>query len=295
MSFFSLASPPPTAVPTSLTPAPAPAIPAHLLPISDSESRSTTDTGEDVNFCARLPLTDTELFSPQLSSAEILGLVAKVVPALSVSTPAIAQLSHDIAAYMKIAPPLQLPRLVPNPTTWPQTNPAMDEMWTAAVNAESALIAAKSFVAPTGVDMRPQMLVKLFGSLDDPLLVLSSYPTADPLSTVHMEYGVCNDLSNTCMGRLYTKLGFHLSDFRTTGMLQMDIFPRRLDRKLILGPQTHVLSRMPPTLLAHWQDFVFRCLDQSKAKVVIASGRAAHASYKAYLKYHRIHHDNLWL
>lgn len=38
-------------------------------------------------------------------------------------------------------------------------------------------------------------------------------------------------MSNPSISRLYTKLGFHVAHFGTTGMLHIDVFPQRIDRK----------------------------------------------------------------
>lgn len=86
----------------------------------------------------------------------------------------------------------------------------MDAFWQEAVDGE-ARVSQNLLDLPDGLDMRPDWLVKPFGDFTDPLLVLSSYPTADPRSSVHLSYGMTNDLSNRSMAWLYAKLGFHVA------------------------------------------------------------------------------------
>lgn len=119
----------------------------------------------------------------------------------------------------------------------------MDTLWHEGVDGETKVVAL-GLSLPQGLDMWPSNLVKPFGSLSDPLLVLVSYPTAHPTSTVHFEYGMTNDLSSSLMSRLYTKLGYHVADYRKTGMLHVDIFPRRLDRNVFQGDKDAILTLM---------------------------------------------------
>ena len=243
----------------------------------------------------RMDLTDCQLFSTKPTSTEILAIVARIVPQLSPSSPEIICLRQDITESLRKAPSLRLPRLEQSPSTWPSTTPIMDSLWKKAVEAEKAIAASASLTLPAGVDMREELLVKPFGSLDDPLLVLTSYPTLDPTSTVHLAYGMTNDMSNQCMSRLYTKLGFHVANFRTTGMLHLEVWYRRLDRKLVPGSNTSVLQRMPKQLAKHWRNFTFQCLEQSSSRVAILTGHAANRTYSMYLQERKKPHVALWL
>ncbi|CAO2656299.1 Nn.00g051020.m01.CDS01 [Neocucurbitaria sp. VM-36] len=266
-------------------------------PIKDNEPDSTYDEEEEsatTASCLQLALSNEELFSTTMSGTKILELVSKIIPALSPSESSIRRLRWEIQTQLANAPKMRLPALSNAPTTWPSTNPDMDSLWQEGVDGEQKVVAL-GLAIPQGLDMRPAYLVKPFGSFDDPLLVLSSYPTADPASTVHLDYGIANDLSNSSMSRLYTKLGFHVAGYRTTGMLHVDIFPRRLDRKVILGNDYLVLTRVPKALLRIWEQFTFKCLDRSGARVSIVSGHAAACAYQMYLEERSIPHDLLWL
>jgi len=150
------------------------------------------------------------------------------------------------------------------------------------------------FEVLTGVDTRPEYLVKPFGSLKDPLMMISSYPTADEKSTVHLEYATVNDLSNIGMSQLYVKAGYHDVQTRKTGMLHMVIFPRRLDRKKVLSSSAGVLNNMPRVLRILWQTFAVHCIQLSKAVVVCVSGHSANQLYRAWLKEQNIAHNIIW-
>lgn len=65
------------------------------------------------------------------------------------------------------------------------------------------------------------------------MLVVTSYPTEDEESTVHICYGVVGDKSNPSMSWLYTKLGYNNEVTHTSYMIHVNIFPRRLDPKEI--------------------------------------------------------------
>lgn len=106
-----------------------------------------------------------------------------------------------------------------------------------------------------------------------------SLQLADPESRVHLEYGTKMDLSNLSMARLYTKLGFHVGDLRKTGMLHVNVFPRRLDRKAMLGNDDSILTRLPKPLLDLRETFYFECLTKSKALLMITSGRSGYTGY----------------
>jgi hypothetical protein len=90
----------------------------------------------------------------------------------------------------------------------------MDAAWIEAVEGEKMLDHPD---LPSGFEMPDDYLVRPFGSFEDPLLVLSSYPTAKPGSSVQINYGMVNDISNQCKFMLYAKLGYHISDLRQNG------------------------------------------------------------------------------
>jgi hypothetical protein len=78
-------------------------------------------------------------------------------------------------------------------------------------------------------------LVKPVGSLQSVFMILSSYSARDERSTVNLEYGTVDDLSNVSILQLYAKLSLHKATVRPTGPLHVDVFPRRLDRKILPG------------------------------------------------------------
>ncbi|KAJ4365555.1 hypothetical protein N0V83_008174 [Neocucurbitaria cava] len=174
----------------------------------------------------------------------------------------------------------------------------MDEAWNAAVNIEQELRLPS---LSTGLSMEAKVdglyQVKPFGSLDAPLLVLSSYPTKDPSITAHLEYGIVNDMSNLCIFSMYAKLGFHKANDRSSSMLHLDFFPRRIDRKVIPGgipAGSGVLRKMPSALRDHWQEFASDCILRSKAHVAIVFGQSAARVYEAHLYDQGIDHKCVW-
>ena len=106
-------------------------------------------------------------------------------------------------------------------------------------------------ILPVGLDMRPDYFVKPMGSFEDPLMVIYSYPTFDPTSSVHLSYSTANYMSDESMSSLLVELGFNMANVRTTVMFLMDVFPRRLDRKTMIG-------MMPLTLSLNFYDYISR-------------------------------------
>jgi hypothetical protein len=135
------------------------------------------------------------------------------------------------------------------PTTWATTNPAMNAVRKEATQGEADV--SPPDILPVGLDMRPDYSVKPMRSFEDPLMVISFYPTSDPTSSVHLSYSTANYMSNESMSSLLVELGFDVANVRTTGMFLVDVFPRRLDRKTMIG-------MMPLTLSLTFYDYISR-------------------------------------
>lgn len=120
-------------------------------------------------------------------------------------------------------------------------------MWNKVVDVEEGIFRAGSFAILAGLKTYRSISVKPSGSFKDPL-VFSSYPALHPDSTVHLDYGMSNDLSNQCIAQLYLNFGFHLSNKWSTGLLHVEAWSRWLDRKRMAGPETSVLDRLPKPL-----------------------------------------------
>lgn len=135
----------------------------------------------------------------------------------------------------------------------------------------------------TGFDKSPSHAVKPFGGLEDPFICISSYPTLDALSTVHHDNSVDANMSNQSIAHLYTQLGFHVATMRSSGMLRVDIFSKRIDRKLALDNQDTILDRQPKELRQHWRQFAMRCIEQSSSRAALVTEHAANQVYKQYL------------
>ncbi|KAI4674912.1 hypothetical protein J4E81_011156, partial [Alternaria sp. BMP 2799] len=132
------------------------------------------------------------------------------------------------------------------------------------------------------------------GSLRDTLLIVSSYPTARVGSTVHQSYGTTMDMSNVSMFMLYAKLGHHVSSIRHHGALHLNLYPRRINRKLVPTGQG-VLAKLPAQLREYWTSFAHELIDSSHSKVALLVGSAGIATYVAYLKANKIESKEMWV
>ncbi|KAI4655622.1 hypothetical protein J4E93_000336 [Alternaria ventricosa] len=218
----------------------------------------------------------------ELSPDEVIALISASFPDLSPASPDIAELLRSIKEHMQTAPPLYIPEIVESPSTWPSTNVVVDALW-AEVTRDECRVPLPS-TPTTGLDMRPDYLVKPFGSPEDPLMVISSYPTSDPTSSLHMSYSTVNDMSNQSIAVLLIKLGYNVANVRTTGVFMVDFFPRRLDRKRLTGNSEKPLDSVPSQLRHYWQTHAFICLDKSTARVLLVVGGIAFRDYCQYLK-----------
>jgi hypothetical protein len=117
----------------------------------------------------------------------------------------------------------------------------MDTLWNQGVDEEALLELGP---LPHGLTMEWQHLVKPIGSLQAPIVVLSSYPTKDPKSTTNVDFSTVDDMSNVCMFGLYANLGYHKATIRQIELLHIDCFPRCLDRKAFLSSPS-VMTKIP--------------------------------------------------
>ena len=195
---------------------------------------------------------------------------------------------------VETVPSPHFPDIERQPVTWARTNPATDTTWEETAKEEQEKV--DRLQAPPWLNMAPSRLVKPFGSLEDPLMVLSAYPTEGKYSTRHLDYATVNDVTNQSMWWTLVKLGYHDTKTRKTGALWVDVFPRRLDRNKIPGggELTKLLSKVPKELVAHWEASAFEFIFRSKALVVITTGGCAFSRYKTYLRLENIDHDMIW-
>ncbi len=78
-------------------------------------------------------------------------------------------------------------------------------------------------------------------------------------------------------------------------MLQIDVFPRRIDRKEFTGRGTSsVLERMPILLQKFWLDHTVDQIHQSNARVGIVLGWTKASAYQEYLDKKQIAHEIVW-
>ena len=102
------------------------------------------------------------------------------------------------------------------------------------------------------------------------------------------------DISNESMFMLYAKLGHHVSSIRHHGALHLNLYPRRINRKLVPTGQG-VLAKLPAQLREYWTSFAHELIDSSHSKVALLVGSAGIATYVAYLKANKIESKEMWV
>ncbi|KAI8938213.1 hypothetical protein NX059_005874 [Plenodomus lindquistii] len=205
----------------------------------------------------------------------IIDDIRKAFPALALTDPAIARLM-EVARHMeRNAAPMFLPTIVPDPSTWSSSGDSvLVALWTATVYYESLL---PKEGAPDWLSLDEAHLVKSYGRLDAPLLIVSTYPPLTEGSSVHLRYGMVNYVSNRLMMLSYTKLGFSTAEDRTSGMLHIDAVPRRMHRRKVPGGGNadRLFSLLEKARFLHWRQFNQDVIRRSNVRVCIIFGDAA--------------------
>jgi hypothetical protein len=240
---------------------------------SDSTTRNQIDLEEEIwtsAIATERRLTDNDLFGFNVPAQKIINMVETVLPSLSAPTSLhrMAVFYTTLRSHLHQSPPRVTPVRLRTPSTWSAVSPGVNSIWEQAVAAEKAL--DLDLPLPSWLNMEDSNLCKYCGSLDDTMLLYSSYATAKKGSSVHLEFGTVDDLSNTSMLAIYAKLGFHVANIRKHGLLHVDMMPRRLNRDIIpsTGREAQNLFRMLPLeLLALWQDTANEVISRSSAKV----------------------------
>jgi hypothetical protein len=137
-----------------------------------------------------------------------------------------------------------------------------------------------------------KFLVKPVGSLQSVFIILDYYLARDERSTVNLEYGTIDNLSNVSIFQVYAKLGPHKATIRPTGPLHVDVFPRRLDWKLLPG-RGKVMANVPDVLKQFWEDHTDQYLHDTSARVIIVCGHQARKHYTKFLPKNSIRHEIL--
>lgn len=226
-------------------------------------------------------IPDEELLFPYATREDIFQQVALSQPKLALINPVIAAFEKELRARPQHAPIFQTIEF--HPTDWAAGDPAMDAFWLDAV-------AHEPFVEnpPDWLALDRGLLSKPFGAFDAPLMILSSCPSMVTTDAPH--FSIVNDLSNRYMFDLYSKIGFHRVDIRSSNVLHIDIFPRQINldlcqsRKQFNSPQ----SLVPDNLRSYWEQMVFQALKHSRCMVVMISERYAVLHYQQYIDNHGI-------
>jgi hypothetical protein len=231
-----------------------------------------------------------KLFDTTTSRKEVMDQIASILPRLATTTAMMKQFINTVKEHVTQAPPYVIPSREQRPRTWASTDQAMDDLWRKAVEEEARLAVPEV----DGLDMDVKYLVKPAGSLSSTLMVLGSYPTMDPHSTVLLEYSTTDDLSNVSMFMLYAKLGLHKANVQKSGVLHVDLFPRRIDRKQIHGNDC-MMSSISKVLRRFWEQQTDRLLAASSSCVLIVCGHLASERYQDYLSQSKMKHEIVWV
>jgi hypothetical protein len=234
----------------------------------DSTARSQIDPEEEIWTSAistERRLTNNDLFGLNVSAQKITRMIKSVCPSLSASTS-----SHRMAifyaamrSHLHQSPPRSIPIRLRTPSTWSAVSPDVNSIWEQALAAEKAL--DLDLPLPEWLNMEDSNLCKYCGSLEDTILLYSSYPTAKNGSSVHLEFRTVDDLSDISMLGVYAKLGLHVANIRKHGLLHIDIVPRRLNRDIIPSTGTAaqaIFRKLPLELLALWQDTAYEVISR---------------------------------
>lgn len=194
----------------------------------DPEEQKACEASRTVDF-TRVPFQ--RLFNIYATTEDILHNISTAFPALSIAKPYI------------------IPEWSEAPTHWPSTNPYVDELWTSLGKGEAELDLG---ILPQGLTMKREHLIKPIGSPEAPLLVVSSYPTLDPTSSVHLDYSTVDDVSSACIFTLSAKFRYNKANINRSEIMHVDIFPRRLDRNSFVWVGS-VLRCIPLILRNCWE------------------------------------------
>jgi len=143
------------------------------------------------------------------------------------------------------------------------TEPAIDDLFSEYAKKERKLNLPNVL---SGLDMRPNTLVEPAGSTKSLLLIVSSYPTLNVHSSIHIKYGSVNDILNMSMFTLYAKLGLYRADICTTGAMHVNVIARRLDRKNFYNRLDNgIIRKLPNPLRTLWYEYSEKLIELSEA------------------------------
>ncbi|KAH7092631.1 hypothetical protein FB567DRAFT_614712 [Paraphoma chrysanthemicola] len=162
-------------------------------------------------------------------------------------------------------------------------DPALEELWTAAVKEEPVLAEGSYHSA---LDMDRRLIVKPWDSLNGVVVSLTSYPVKAKSLRLH-DASIWH-MANPSVGALFTKIGYS-GDVKDANkaMLAIDLFPRRIDRedfKDLSSSKTGTLerlkSRLPSALVKYWETVAMKMWHCATAPVGILWGSAARNAYE---------------
>lgn len=218
-----------------------------------------------------LPISYDRLSSTRVWMTDILEDMNVLYPLLSSSRPDIAEFRRRLDEQPRVQ---QLfPIFQRNRSTWPSTDPDTDTWWEESVDNAPGL--AK---LPSWLDTTRRLHIKPFGSRQSRMLIISSYPTREEHSTVHMNFAAANDLSNQSMSHMDSKFGFDREGVYPTSVCLADHFPVRLNRNEMLSHD--VFQHITRILRDYWYNRTNKFFKVSKASIVVLSGRRAQFHYK---------------
>lgn len=132
-------------------------------------------------------------------------------------------------------------------------------------------------------------MVKTAGDLNQPLILVSSYPT---FTTSWKDYAITHDVSNLCMFALYAKLG--LERTANGGVLHIDETLLRIDKlaaEKAYRTGFYSSNFVPSQLRRLWDQYHFTLFDLSKATVGLTVGTHGAAMLLRYLNSRNINFE----
>jgi hypothetical protein len=142
------------------------------------------------------------------------------------------------------------------------------------------------------------MRVKISESLHAPIFLISTYPTNEPLSTLHPEFATTNNVSNVSINAVIQKLCYDVPSLDMPAISPCDFVLIRMSRRKLaqsdsehLGRKTNksrALRGLPRVLYDYRVTHTWSGIRMSTAGIVVIGGQDAHQIYIRCLKKHGV-------
>jgi hypothetical protein len=248
-------------------------------------------------------IPDKRLFDIAATRGDVSGELKVTVPQLS---PDLPEIRAFLRAFEKrtFAPHTILDKSK-SPTSWPAIDHATDTWWEDTLDNEPTLPDPPAWFSQLKKDR-----VKILGSLDVPILMVGNYPTKDSNSTVHLDFGVADDVSNIPTGAGLNKLGYRVRASDKPALTVMNWIGARIDRQDIarLDPRyiakkkedpklgiPNISPYLPDVIKRHWIAHTWSGIQQSTAAFVIIMGTKGRQFYLECLRRDGVRYERVLL